>query len=92
MYQYGRTIVNRLGHGRIEDRECLVYRHLGTIRTAGEWKDLKSIIRIEIHKIDKRSGKKSDETRFYITSLTSDAKTLHGKTPACRGKGQMQPG
>ena len=78
MYQYGRTIVNRLGHGRIEYRECLGYRHLGTIRTAGEWKDLKSIIRIEVHKIDKRSGKKSDETRFYITSLTSDAKTLHG--------------
>ncbi|MGX8695571.1 MAG: ISAs1 family transposase [Prevotella sp.] len=35
------------------------------------------MIRIDVHKVDKRSGKTSDETRFYITSLTSDAKTLH---------------
>ena len=47
------------------------------IRTAREWKDLKAIIHIDVHKVDKRSGKTSDETRFYITSLTSDAKTLH---------------
>ena len=66
-----------LRHGRIEDRECLVYRNFEGIRTAREWKDLKSIIRIDVHKVDKRSGKTSDETRFYITSLTSDAKTLH---------------
>ena len=66
-----------LGHRRIEDRKCLVYRNFEGIRTAREWKGLKSIIRVDVHKVDKRSGKTSDETRFYITSLTSDAKTLH---------------
>lgn len=66
-----------LAHGRIEDRKCLVYRNLEGIRTAGEWKDLRAIIRIDVHKIDKKSGKKSDETRFYITSLAIDARTLH---------------
>ena len=67
-----------LGHGRIEDRKCLIYRNLEDVRTAREWKDLNAIVRIDVHKVDKRSGKTSDETRFYITSLTSDAKTLHG--------------
>ena len=67
-----------LEHGRIEDRKCLIYRNLESIRTAKEWKDLNTIIRIDVHKVDKRSGKTSDETRFYITSMTSDAKTLHG--------------
>ena len=69
-----------LEHGRIEDWKCLVYRNLEGIRTAGEWKDLRAIIRIDVHKIDKRSGKTSDETRFYITSLTDNAETLHGYT------------
>jgi predicted transposase YbfD/YdcC len=69
-----------LEHGRIENRKCLVYRNLEGIRTAGDWKDLRAIIRIDVHKIDKRSGKTSDETRFYITSLTGNAETLHGYT------------
>ena len=66
-----------LEHGRIEDRKCLVYRNFEGIKTAKDWKDLNSIIRIDVHKTNKKSGKTSDETRFYITSLAGDARTLH---------------
>ena len=67
----------KLEHGRIEDRMCLVYRHLECIESLERWKDLKAIVRIDVHKIEKKSGKVSDETRYYITSMTADAKILH---------------
>ena len=67
----------KLEHGRIEDRTCLVYRHLKCIEGLDKWKDLNAIVRIDVHKIEKKSGKASDETRYYITSLAADAKTLH---------------
>lgn len=70
----------KLEHGRIEERKCFVYRNLGCIKGLEKWRDLKAIIRVDVHKIDKKSGRTSDETRYYITSMTADAKTLHDYT------------
>lgn len=70
----------KLEHGRIEDRKCLVYRRLDCIKGLEKWKDLNAIIRIDVHKTDKKSDKTSDETRYYITSMTADAKTLNDYT------------
>ncbi|GAB5390035.1 MAG: ISAs1-like element ISSod22 family transposase [Alphaproteobacteria bacterium] len=61
------------GHGRIELRTCrvdeagqwLVTRH-------SDWKGLRCVAEITAQRTCKKTGKTSQETRFYITSLTPD--------------------
>jgi len=66
-----------IGHGRIEQRECSVYSDLSNIKTAGEWTGLKSIAVVKSARTDKKTGKETAETRYYITSRESDAKWLN---------------
>jgi len=69
-------IVNK-GHGRIEIRECWSTsnpEYLNLIHNAKNWAGLKSIAMVVSARII--DGKESQDTRYYISSLDSDAKRI----------------
>jgi predicted transposase YbfD/YdcC len=65
------------GHGRVETRRCSVISDLSLIESKGEWEGLKSLIRIESGRYIKATGKTEKEIRFYISSLSADAKLIN---------------
>lgn len=67
------------GHGRIETRTChQLLVNKDWLANAYQWKGLKSIIKIHARVHDKSSGKETEETRWYISSLTLNAEqALH---------------
>jgi predicted transposase YbfD/YdcC len=74
-YEYAKTVGK--DHGRIEVRQCWSTsdpEYLESIRNRHNWKGLKSIVMIESERII--AGKSSVEIRYFISSLTSDAKRL----------------
>ena len=64
------------GHGRIEQRTCQAIDNLVFLDDREEWPGLKSIAKIISERTDKRSGKKSTETRYYISSLPAKPKVI----------------
>ncbi len=63
------------GHGRIETRTCqqlLIDKRW--LENKYQWKGLKSIIKITSDIIEKSTGKETNETRWYISSLDLNAK------------------
>jgi predicted transposase YbfD/YdcC len=65
------------GHGRVETRTCRVTEDIEWLgKQHPEWKNLRSIIRIESTRFDKKYKTLSSETRYYITSLPANAKNL----------------
>lgn len=65
------------GHGRIETRKCEIITDLRFLDGAKDWDGLKSIIRIESERIEKKTGKSSNETRYYISSIDKNAKRIN---------------
>ena len=68
------------GHGRIEKRHCTVItakegKNLG-INPLKKWPELNSLIEIKSKRLDKKSGKESEETRYYISSCKEGAQKL----------------
>lgn len=61
------------GHGRIETRRCSVIDDLSLIENREEWKNLRSLIKIETERYDKCRQTMLKETRMYISSLEADA-------------------
>jgi predicted transposase YbfD/YdcC len=71
-YQYVKSVSK--GHGRIEVRECWATdreEYLSLVRNRQQWKGLKSIVRI----ISQRQTSEV-QTRYFISSLPADAKTI----------------
>lgn len=66
------------GHGRIEIRKCRTYTDFTYFENADQWKDIHSIVEIEAERIIKSTGKKTTETRLYISSLDATAKKFNG--------------
>lgn len=66
-----------LGHGRIEKRTCEVITKLDFLDGGENWTALKSIIKITSERTIKKTNVYSCETRFYISSIEKDAKTLN---------------
>ena len=64
------------GHGRVERRRCTVLGDLTLLDKPGDWKGLRSLVRIEAERFHKATGKTEHETRYYISSLASDAARL----------------
>ena len=64
------------GHGRIENRRCMVYDTLSFIDRKERWVGLKTIVKVESTRYMKSTGKEEKETRFYISSLLPDAQTI----------------
>jgi len=74
-YEYAKTVGK--DHGRIEVRQCWstsAPEYLESIRNRHNWKGLKSIVMIDSERIIE--GKSSAETRYFISSLPSDAQRL----------------
>ncbi len=66
-----------MGHGRIEHRKCQVIDQLDFLDDKQDWAELKSIARITSKRICKQTGKESTETRYYISSLPTDAAKIN---------------
>jgi len=66
------------GHGRIEEKICtsiLLHDQTDALPEAGHWPGLKSIIRIESTRKNKK--KITKETRYYLSSLEANAKKFN---------------
>lgn len=66
-----------MGHGRIEQRKCEVISNLELIDQLPYWKNLQSVVRISAEITEKKSGLTTYNTRYYISSLASNAKLLN---------------
>ena len=64
------------GHGRIEERLCRAVEARWLAERHPDWKDLRSIAAVTARRIDKKTGRESLETRYYITSLEPDPKAI----------------
>ena len=65
------------GHGRIEKRRCWAVsdpNHLGYVNDRNEWAKLRSLAMVESERTE--DGKTSTQTRYYISSLPNNARTL----------------
>jgi len=63
-------------HGRVETRKCSVINDLNMIEHKEKWPMLKKIICIESERYIKASEKTERETRYYISSLSSNAEII----------------
>lgn len=63
------------GHGRIEERKAFVTEDIDWLQELHNWPGLKSV-GIVISSVEKK-GKLSTETRYYISSLESDAEKFN---------------
>lgn len=64
------------GHGRIETRKCSVISNFDLVESHKEWKSMNSIIRIESTREFKGKDKVENAVRYYISSLSTDAKAF----------------
>jgi predicted transposase YbfD/YdcC len=64
------------GHGRIETRQCFVSAQVDWLTQKEQWAGLKTIVMIE--ETQESNGKVSTESRFFISSLSADAKLISG--------------
>ncbi|KAA6309566.1 hypothetical protein EZS27_038966, partial [termite gut metagenome] len=64
------------GHGRIEQRKCILYTDLSFIDKSEAWKNLTAIVKIEATRYSKSSGKEEKEVRLYITSSKENAEVI----------------
>ncbi len=66
------AIEDDFGHGRIEKRTCEVITELKFLDVKEDWKDLRSIVRITSEREFKKTGVKSMEYRYYISSMVEN--------------------
>lgn len=60
-------------HGRLETRICSVIQNLRWLGQPQDWTALKSVVKIETICEEITTGKRSEQTRFYISSLDKPA-------------------
>jgi predicted transposase YbfD/YdcC len=65
------------GHGRIETRTCEVITDLKFMDGKEDWAGLSSVVRIESIRETKKTGVKTKEFRYYITSIKDNAKLIN---------------
>lgn len=63
------------GHGRIEERRVFATEDIDWILEKNQWSGLRSIVMVESER-EIIGGKRSTERRFFISSLTADAKRI----------------
>jgi predicted transposase YbfD/YdcC len=66
-----------VGHGRVETRVCEVIDDLRFLDISEEWHGLKSVVKVQSERYDKKTGKMSHQDRYYISSLPVDAKYIN---------------
>ena len=63
-----------IGHGRIEKRDGFLCTDIKWLEGKAEWPNLKAVGMVRCQRTEKKTGKESLETRFFITSLTDAGK------------------
>ena len=74
------------GHGRVEIRTCWTIadpRYLGDLRQGRQWKSLRSVARVTLER--RLAEKTTVETRYYISSLSGQAKQIQQAVHSHRG-------
>ncbi len=74
-YDFARTL--NKNHGRIETRECWVITDpdcLDYIQNRQQWANLNAVVKVTAHR--ETGAETSVQSRYYITSLSGQAKTL----------------
>ena len=77
------TEPRQLGHGRIEWRECYTFhaadrRNCSYIMDIDKWADLKTVILVRSHRINKKTGEENKiEERLYISDLEESAEEFN---------------
>jgi predicted transposase YbfD/YdcC len=64
------------GHGRMGKRVCKVIDNLNFLDGKEGWKNLKTIVEIRSEIYQKKTGKKSECTRYYISSASANSKQM----------------
>lgn len=70
------TITHDTGHGRMEKRTCKVIDNLQFLDGKEDWKSLQTIVQIQSEIYQKKTEKKSESTRYYITSRAANSAQL----------------
>ncbi|MBP5440959.1 MAG: ISAs1 family transposase [Fibrobacter sp.] len=65
------------GHGRLETRRCTLSTDLSFLADPGRWKGIAAIAKVHTERLFKRTGEKTEEDRYFITTLTDAQKVLH---------------
>ncbi len=66
------------GHGRIETRKCSIITDLSLVENSDKWPGLISIVKIDRERYFKATGKKENESSFYISTLREAPKVNYG--------------
>ena len=76
-------------HGRVETRRCSVINDLTLIENREEWKNLRTLIKIETERYDKCRQTMLKESRLYISSLDKQVRpfALESRKPSPLGVG-----
>jgi predicted transposase YbfD/YdcC len=64
------------GHGRMEKRVCSVIDNLNFLDGREDWKNLKTIVEIRSEIYQKKTEKKSESVRYYISSAVANSKQM----------------
>jgi len=64
------------GHGRTETRQTLVVPAPRTLVQSGVWAGLATLVMVLRESVDHTTGKKTEEVRYFISSLPARAKRL----------------
>ena len=70
------SITRDSGHGRMEKRTCRVIDNLTFLDSKEDWVGIKTIVQIESEVYQKKTEKKSESTRYYISSLEANSKQM----------------
>lgn len=65
-----------VGHGRLHRRRCRAFSDISGINALEKFASLKTVVVIDTHTIEKKSGEESRDERMYVTSLEEGAKVL----------------
>lgn len=69
-------ITHDTGHGRMEKRTCKVIDNLLFLDGIEQWVALKTVVQIQSEVYQKKTEKKSESTRYYISSCEAHSKQL----------------
>lgn len=64
------------GHGRVETRTCSIIEDFSLIDKVHRWPQLNAVVQVQAERYHKATQKVENETRYYITSVKSDAATI----------------
>lgn len=73
---YDKNQTTDCDHGRIETRTCYVLPLMYLFRFKLKWKGLQSLVLMESERINKSTGEKVTEKRYYISSLKGSANKI----------------